>query len=80
MKTDLLEKIAETLGIYISDLRQEHIQVQILSYILECDGYETEEWNKLINYMWGIKCRFSCEREAKDFFISKIAGAVYKKI
>lgn len=80
MKTDLMENIAEALGIYISDLRQENIQMQLLSCILECDGYETEEWNKLVNYVWRIECRFSSEREAKDFFIRNIAGSRYKKI
>ena len=80
MKTDLLENIAEALGIYISDLRHEDIQKQTLSYIIGCNGYEAVEWNKLIHYMFGIKCDFSSESEAKDFYIRMIAAPVYRKI
>ena len=74
LKTDLIESIAEAFGIYISDLKQEQIRMQTLAYILECSGYEITEWNKLINYIFGLKCEFNDEKEAKDFYIKQICS------
>lgn len=72
MNKDLLENISEAFGIFISELKQENMQMRTIAYILECSDYDPEEWNKLIKYILGIECKFNTENEAKEFYVSQI--------
>lgn len=78
MKTDLLENISAEFGIFISELKQKNMQRRTIAYILECSGYDPEEWNKLITYILGIKCDFKTEKEAKEFYAGQIVKLICK--
>lgn len=73
MKIDLLDYLAERLGVFISDLRLGFTQ-PALFVLLEIENrrFPVEEWNRALTYLTGRPCAFSYVIEAKKFAQSLI--------
>lgn len=73
MKIELLDYLADRLGVFISDLRFV-FTLFALSLLLEIENYRfpVEEWNRALTYLTGRPCAFSDVPEAKKYTQSLI--------
>lgn len=74
MNEKLVEYIAKTCNIYISDIRFAKSSSIILRniYSLNPNLFSLEDWNKSLSYIFMTNLKFETSEDAKNFYVQEL--------
>lgn len=77
----LLDILAEKAGcMYLSDLRQPHVNSILIHSLREIDSsaFGLREWNEAAEYLTGKNCSFESREEVKKYILDASLGKKFR--